>query len=504
MLNFIRQGQRWIVTTLVALVGAVFILFFGPWDFSQTGGNASVPVEVDGIQYGVDDIQRVREGLERQYRDALGDRFDELSPQLQLQDRAVRQLVDRAILAAEAQRLGLAASEAEVERLIRSAFSDFRDEQGRLDEERARQYVIYEWGSVRRFKEEVAADVVLRKMGRLLLGSAGVSRAEARDSLAYREEQVRIAFVSLDPASPPDDLEIVPGDVEEFQRSEAQRVSDAYQADLARYQLPERMRLRHIQIKTDDADEETARAAAEAARARIEAGEDMASVASELSQDEGSKELGGDLGLLPVDQIASALRGAVSDLEPGGLAPVVRGEQGFHVVRLEERRSAETRTLEEVGLEIAGELYRGEQGERWVQAKTDELAAEIAAGKSLEEAARTLALNIERTGLFRRRPDGFIQDLGDSVEAQTAAFSLSLEAPTWPEPIQVGDRTVFLQVLERRDPDPTGFEARVATEHERLEQAAQQRSEQAWLAARRTELQAAGRIRVDPSVLETL
>ena len=90
------------------------------------------------------------------------------------------------------------------------------------------------------------------------------------------------------------------------------------------------------------------------------------------------------------------------------------------------------------------------------------------------------------------------------MEAQTAAFSLSLEAPTWPEPIQVGDRTVFLQVLERRDPDPTGFEARVATEHERLEQAAQQRSEQAWLAARRTELQAAGRIRVDPSVLETL
>ncbi|NNL66075.1 MAG: hypothetical protein HKP30_07535, partial [Myxococcales bacterium] len=490
MLNFIRQGQRWIVTTLVALVGAVFILFFGPWDFSQTGGNASVPVEVDGIQYTIADVQRVRDGLERQYRDALGDRFDELSPQLQLQDRAVRQLVDRAILAAEAKRLGLAASSSEVERLIRGAFSDFRDEQGRIDEERARNYVVYEWGSVRRFKEEVASDVILRKMGRLLLGSAGASRAEARDALAYREEQVRIAFVSLDPSSPPDDLEVVPGDVEEFLRNEAQRVSDAYQADLERYQLPERMRLRHILIRTDDSDEETARAAAEAARARIEAGEDMASVAQELSDDEGSKELGGDLGLLPVSQVASALREAVADLEPGGLAPVTRGEQGFHVVRLEERRSAETRTLEEVGLEIADALYREEQGERWVKAKTEELAAEIAGGRSLEEAARTLGLNIERTSLFSRRPDGFIQDLGESVEAQTAAFSLTTDAPTWPEPIEVGPRTVFVQLLERRDPDPTGFEARVEQERERLEEAAQQRSEQAWLAARRTELQA--------------
>lgn len=501
MLEFIRQGQRWIVTALVAMVGAVFILFFGPWDFTQTGGNASVPVEVSGVQYTVDDLRRLRANLERQYRDALGDRYDDLSEQLQLDDQAIRQLVDRAILADEARRMGLAASDEEVERLIRRTFSDFRTDDGRLDEESARRYVIYEWGSVRRFKEAVATDIVLRKLGRLLVGTAGVSEAEARDSLAYREQEARIAFVSIDPGSPPQDLELLEGDVEEFARNESERIAAYYQENLARYQLPERMRIRHV-LFIPEGDEAAARAEAEAARARIEAGDDMASVAEELSDDEGSKALGGDLGLLPVEEVAVALRDAVAPLAPGELAPVVESDRGFHVVRLEERRAAETRTLDEVRSEIARELYRQGLGDQWAQETAAALEDLITEGESLESAARQLDLNIERTGFFRRRPDGFIEGLGDSLAAQTAAFALSESAPTWPEPIQAGDRILFVQLLERRDPEPAELHAQAPEERERLDEAARQRAEQAWLAARRSELQAAGEIRVDPSAIE--
>ncbi len=502
MLDFIRQGQRWIVTVLVALVGAVFILFFGPWDFTQTGGNASVPVVVDGVQYSMDELGRIRTNLERRYRDSLGDRYDEIADQLQLDDQAVRQLVDRAILSAEGRRLGLAASEEEVERLIKRTFSDFRTDDGQLDEERARAFVIYEWGSVRSFKEAVATDIVLRKVGRLLVGTAGVSEAEARDSLAYREQQASIAYVAIDPNDPPEDLEITEGDVEEFARTHADEISAAYQENLALYQLPERMRIRHVLFLSED-DADAARAAAEAARARIEAGEDMASIAKELSQDLGSKELGGDRGLLPVDQIARPLREAVSDLEPGQLGPVVEAGEGFHVVRLEERRAAETQTQEEVGMNIARDLYREELAGTWAEEKIASVKELIDEGQSLESAARSLGLNIERTGLFRRRPDGFIEGLGDSIEAQTAAFSLTTSAPTWPEPIEAGARTLFVQLLERNDPEPAELRAQAEAEQERLVQAAQRRAEQAWLAARRTELQAEGRIRIDPSVVDT-
>jgi len=502
MLRFIRQGQRWIVTALVVMVGAVFILFFGPWDFTQTGAaGTALPVQVDGVQYSIQDVERVRGNLEQRYREALGDQFDAVAAKLELRDLAVRELVDRAILAGEARRLGLAASDAEVDQLIRQVFSEYRDEQGRLDEEGARQFVIYEWGSVRRFKEEVRTDLVLRKLGRLLLATAGASRAEAHDALAYREQEVRIAFVALDPAAPAQALEVLPGDVEEFQRREVARIADYYQQNLARFELPERLRLRHVLVRFGG-DEEVARVRAETAHERVANGEDMAEVAREVSDDLGSTTLGGDLGLLPAHEIAAALRDAVATLSPGELAPLVRGEQGFHVVRLEERLPAETRALADAAPAIAEEIYRAEQAQQWASRTARDLGALVAAGSSLEEAARELRLGIERTDFFRRRPDGFIPDVGDSPEVQIAAFALSPEAPTWPRPIPMGERTVFIQLLERREPAGEGLEARVDTERERLQELAQQRVEQTWLSERRSLLQAEGRIRIDASALE--
>ena len=502
MLRFIRQGQRWIVITLVAAVGAVFVLFFGPWDFTQTAGSEAVPIEVDGVQYRREDVERVRENLERYYRDQLGDGYDALSDQIQLADRAVRQLVDRAILAGEAKRMGLTASDAEVERMIRQQFSNFRDEDGNLSEEQARNYVIYEWGSVRRFKEEVRTDIALRKLGRLLIGAAGASRAEALDALRYRGEEVRIAYVSLDPDAPPEGLDVDPQAVEEFARNESERIAAYYEENRSRWDQPERIRLRHVHLVLDVVeDEEAVRAAAEAARARIAAGEDMGAVAREVSED-ASRETGGDLGLLPRSDVARVLLDAVEGLEPGELSPVVRGEEGFHIVRVEEVRPAETKSLEEVAPRIAEELYRKEQAAEWAANTADALQKAIASGRSLEEAARALRLNIERTGFFPRRPDGFIAGLGDSLEIQSAVFALSEAEPTWPHPFTVGDRTVFVQFLERRTPDPAELEAQVAEEQARLVEVAQQRAEQIWLAERRSQLQAQGRIHVDPSAVE--
>jgi len=228
----------------------------------------------------------------------------------------------------------------------------------------------------------------------------------------------------------------------------------------------------------------------------------MGSVAREVSDDPGSKSLGGDLGLLPESDVAPALRDAVAGLAPHQLSPVVRADQGFHLVRIEEQRPAEAKSFEEVAPEIARELYRKDQAARWATETADALEKAIAGGQSLEDAARALHVNIERTGFIRRRPDGFIADLGDSLEAQTAAFALGLDAPTWPRPITVGERTVFLQLLERREPDAVALESRVAEEQERLLQVAQRQAEQTWLAERRTQLQAEGRISIDPSVAE--
>jgi parvulin-like peptidyl-prolyl isomerase len=87
-------------------------------------------------------------------------------------------------------------------------------------------------------------------------------------------------------------------------------------------------------IQTDSQEE------AIAAQERIEAGEDFALVASEVSTDPGSAESGGDLGWITPGQYLSRYGEEwdtlVFSLEPGVIAPVGDGEN-FYVVQVLEK-----------------------------------------------------------------------------------------------------------------------------------------------------------------------
>ncbi len=80
------------------------------------------------------------------------------------------------------------------------------------------------------------------------------------------------------------------------------------------------------------------RARAEAALARVRAGEDFAAVAREVSEDP-NRERGGELGLRPADRLPDLFVEAVRPLQAGQVAPaVLRSGAGFHVLKLVERR----------------------------------------------------------------------------------------------------------------------------------------------------------------------
>jgi peptidyl-prolyl cis-trans isomerase SurA len=77
---------------------------------------------------------------------------------------------------------------------------------------------------------------------------------------------------------------------------------------------------------------------AEAALARIKAGESFEAVALEVSDDP-SKVTGGAMGLRPLDRWPDAFAASVKDLQPGEVSPgVLRTGAGFHLIKLAERR----------------------------------------------------------------------------------------------------------------------------------------------------------------------
>jgi peptidyl-prolyl cis-trans isomerase D len=503
MLRVLRQGQRWIVGGVVFIVGAVFVLFFGPWDFGA-GQRSTFVVQVDDIRYGPKEVLRVRAQQEERYREALGENFDARRLGEQLDSAAASMLVTRGIMLKEAERSGLHVSDQEVERSIRSIPS-FRDAEGRLDAEAARQNIEYEYGSVARFKEIVRADLLVRKMAGLVQASAHVSEQEAREAVLFRLEEVRLAYVGLDEKKLPADAEIPEGAAEETLRSEEEGMRALYEERREEFDRPERVRARHILVRVVQGAtpevEDSARARTEAILERVRGGEDFAKVAQEESDDPGTAAKGGDLGFFARGQMVPEFEQAAFSLEPGTLSGVIRSSFGFHILRVEERQAAELVPYEEVREELARDLVTQRLATERAVRLASELEQAVAAGSSLEAAARAAGLTLERTGWLRRRPDGFLPGLGASTELTAAAFSLTLEHPSLPRAFDVGERRVLIQLLERRLPDEETLAKEVPAERERLVEAERGRLQAEWVEAARSELLERGRITVDLAAL---
>ena len=498
MLRILRQGQRWITALFVLGVGGVFVFFIGLGQPLQSGRQDAI-VRVGPYRFGIAEFERERAQREEQYRQALGDQFDARALSETLDSLTARSLVEKGILADAADELGLTVARPELERLV-LASDAFRDPSGRFDAAAFRDWATYNFGSERRFVEDQRVESLAFKLVRLVGSQALVSEGEAREAVRQRLEGVQIAFVALDGAEPPEGFEASDADVEALLADRSAEVQALYDGRIDRYDVPEQVRARHIliQLPPDASEEAVAAAEAEAAElaGRLQAGEDFAELAAEHSDDPGSKAAGGDLGFFRRGQMVGPFEEAAFALEPGTLSEPVRTDFGIHLIRVEERREPELRTFDDVKGELARELLAGEAGRAAARERAERLAEAIRAGQSLEEAARADELTLERSGLLRRRPDGYIPGLGAAQELLAAAFSLEAGASS-DRIFEMGDTLALVQVLDREVPDEAAVAAEVEAERARLEARKRETLLATWMAQRRAELLEAGELSVD-------
>ncbi len=115
----------------------------------------------------------------------------------------------------------------------------------------------------------------------------------------------------------------------------------------------EEVRARHILVENEDE--------AKKALARVRGGEDFAKVAAELSKDPGSKTDGGDLGFFTQDRMVAPFAEAAFKLEPGKISEPVKSQFGWHVIKVEEKRTKPIPAFDEMREQIDTYLARQAQ-----------------------------------------------------------------------------------------------------------------------------------------------
>jgi parvulin-like peptidyl-prolyl isomerase len=104
-------------------------------------------------------------------------------------------------------------------------------------------------------------------------------------------------------------------------------------------------RLKPTEAETDayiaahpELDTKAARQKAEDLLKRVRAGEDFAALATQFSEDPGSKEKGGDLGWFSRGEMVKEFEDAAFALKEGEVSGIVESPFGFHIIKVEERR----------------------------------------------------------------------------------------------------------------------------------------------------------------------
>jgi peptidyl-prolyl cis-trans isomerase C len=127
-------------------------------------------------------------------------------------------------------------------------------------------------------------------------------------------------------------------------------VQEAYQAHLAANPPAEEHHARHILVETE--------AAAREVISLLDGGADFAELAKERSTGPSGPN-GGDLGYFTADQMVPEFSQAAAALEPGQYtAAPIQTQFGWHVIKLEDRRTAAPVPLEEIETQLREVLAR--------------------------------------------------------------------------------------------------------------------------------------------------
>jgi peptidyl-prolyl cis-trans isomerase D len=424
MLQDIRDNSQGVVAkVIIGFIVAIFALF--GVDSIMNGFITSPPVaEVNGEEISEAQLLQNTQNLLA----SIGGNADALDQGL-LEQIALSQILEEVLLRQSAQNSNMAVSSNRVDRSIIEN-PQFQIN-GVFDADLAVRTMASQGFSVPLYRETLQQQMLLSQLANAYSSSAFVTNSEleriaslsaqtrdfrylsiplgtrtlgtpisdAEIESYYEENQadftqpetVMVAYVMLDKNVISEEIELEDGVVEAQYETER----DAFEGSAEK-------RASHILFEVGgDLSEEQALELAAQAKQRIDAGEDFAAVALEMSTDTVSAEEGGDIGYTDGTAFPEAIEAALEALSVDEVSGPVISDFGVHIVKLTEDSENVFQSFEEVAERIERELKSAEV-ERIYAERLGDLSNLAFETGDLQTISEELSMDVLLSGAFGR------------------------------------------------------------------------------------------------------
>ena len=509
MLDRMRRHKGWLKWSL-ALVVLTFVVFYIP-DFLTTTTGASpneTIADVEGEAITVGSFTRRYNAQVQAYRNAYGGQMnDQLLKQLGIDRQILQQLIDEEAMVAESRKQGITVSDVEIrERIL--ALPGFQESGKFVGEQRYRQILQIQNPplTTTEFENSLRRALMIEKLRTALTGWMSVNDTDVIAEFRKRNEKVKLDVVPVTAEAfksqvTVTDAELVPffeKAKDKYRIGEKRKIKYAqvnveqvrgtitvpeaeiaafYQQNLSQYQTPAQVRASHILFKLEGKDEKVVQAlAADVLKKATAPGADFAALAKQYSEDDSNNQNGGDLDYFGRGRMVAEFEQAAFGMKAGEISNLVKTAFGFHIIKVVDNKSDQTRPLAEVRTELEDQL-------KWqkAQAEAERLAKSLEATTKtpadLDKVAKERSLAVVETGLVAS--DEPIQGVGAQPEISGRVFGMK-EGEVTPA-MRVATGWVFATVTGRQDsylPQLAEVKAKVADDvrQEKAAEMAKQRA----------------------------
>lgn len=374
MFNLFRsraKAVRYLLGAVLVVIAASMVWFLIPGGgFGGFGGNQNTIATVGKEQITTQDLQRAIQNI-TQGRSLPKGLLAMYVPSI------VNQLIETKAMAYQARQMGIHISDEELADSIQKQFSAALGRS--FDMKTYEQILAQQDLTPQEFEHEQRESMLAAKLEQIEAQAAVVTDQEARAEYQRKNLQIGLEYVEFQDKDFASKVDKSPAKVKAYfdshrsefsipeQRSgylivgatadfvQAAQISDAqlqqtYQENLGSYRFPERVKVRHILIKTQGNSPQAAaqaKAKAEDVLQKLQHGGNFADLAKKYSEDPGSAPKGGEIGWIVRGQTVKNFENVAFSLAPGQTSGLVQTEYGFHIIQVEAKQPAHTETFDE-------------------------------------------------------------------------------------------------------------------------------------------------------------